>query len=98
MKNAGYLIAIAAAAFFLLRKKAPALAPPPPSLPSDFYVAPAQSSKSPKPTTAPALPRVTVYEDTIEQQTARVQVIGSCELNGGQGTLIINQYGEEECV
>tara|TARA_R110002060_G_scaffold53516_1_gene64153 strand:+ start:521 stop:823 length:303 start_codon:yes stop_codon:yes gene_type:complete len=98
MKNAGFLFAVAIAAYFLFRKKPeketvyiPPIEP--------IYVAPAvgKEPKIVKKTKATA-PTVIVYEDPVEQQSAQLQVIGSCDLNGKPGTLVINEWGDEECI
>jgi hypothetical protein len=100
MKNAGYLVAIAIAAFFLFRKKPAATSLDAPVQPDTFYVPPVQTSTKTETSTKtrdPA-PPVLIFEDDVEQQSAQFTVIGSCDLGGKPGTLVINQWGEEECV
>ena len=102
MKNAGYLVAIAIAAFFLFRKKPAATSLDAPVQPDTFYIPPVQTSTKTKTKTKtkskdPA-PPVLIFEDDVEQQSAQFTVIGSCDLGGKPGTLVINQWGEEECI
>jgi len=104
MKNLPFLAAVAIAAYFLFRKKPKAetqyVAP---TLPDAPYVAPvAPAAPAPKAVTQrkteKAAPPVIVYEDPVERQSAQLQIIGSCDLDGKPGTLVINEWGEEECI
>jgi hypothetical protein len=100
MKNAGYLVAFAIAAYFLFRKKPAATTLVAPVEIEPLYIPPVQASTKTKTTTKskdPA-PPVLIFEDPVEQQSAQFTVIGSCDLGGKPGTLVINQWGEEECI
>ena len=100
MKNLPFLAAVAIAAYFLFRKKPETetqyVAP---TLPDDPYVtAPAKTKTVTKRKTKKPAPPVVVYEDPVERQSAQLQVIGSCDLDGKPGTLVINEWGDEECI
>ena len=100
MKNAGYLVAIAIAAFFLFRKKPTATGLDAPVQPDTSYIPPVQTSTKAKTSTKtkdPA-PPVLIFEDDVEQQSAQFTVIGSCDLGGKPGTLVIDQFGDEQCI
>ena len=99
MKNAGFLFAVAIAAYFLFRKKPEKKTVYIPPI-DPVYVAPAVAKPKPKPKKKikATAPTVIVYEDPVEQQSAQLQVIGSCDLNGKPGTLVINEWGDEECI
>ena len=98
MKNAGFLFAVAIAAYFLFRKKPEKKTVYIPPI-DPIYVAPTVAKPEPKPATIKATaPTVIVYEDPVEQQSARLEIIGACDLGGKEGTLVINEWGEEECI